>query len=138
MQLNEAGDMAKATWEEVPERFPSIRLDAFVVMPNHVHGILLVGAQFIAPSDSFEMGAPNQGAINRAPTLGEIVRSYKAASARLLRRSTTPDFAWQPNYYEHVIRDEESLIRIREFPRVYTEQSCFLGNGSRESCGNGG
>jgi hypothetical protein len=61
------------------------------------------------------MGAPNQGAINRAPTWGEIVRSYKAASARLLRRSTTPDFAWQPNYYEHVIRDEESLIRIREY-----------------------
>jgi REP element-mobilizing transposase RayT len=49
MELNNAGEIAKATWEELPAWFPSKRLDAFIVMPNHVHGIIIVGAQFIAP-----------------------------------------------------------------------------------------
>jgi hypothetical protein len=75
MELNNAGEIAKATWEELPAWFPSKRLDAFIVMPNHVHGIIIVGAQFIAPSDGFGKGAINQGAMNRAPTLGEMVRA---------------------------------------------------------------
>ena len=113
MQLNNSGQIAKAAWDELPARFPSVRLDAFIVMPNHVHGIIMVGAQFIAPSDGF--GATNQGVMNHAPTLGEIVRAYKAASTRLIRQAGTPDFAWQRNYYEHVVRDEESLNRIRQY-----------------------
>ena len=113
MQLNNSGQIAKAAWDELPARFPSVRLDAFIVMPNHVHGIIMVGAQFIAPSDGF--GATNQGVMNHAPTLGEIVRTYKAASTRLIRQAGTPDFAWQRNYYEHIVRDEESLNRIRRY-----------------------
>ena len=112
MQLNNSGQIAKAAWDELPARFPSVRLDAFIVMPNHVHGIIMVGAQFIAPSDGF--GATNQGVMNHAPTLGEIVRAYKAASTRLIRQAGTPDFAWQRNYYEHIVRDEEALDRIRQ------------------------
>src|SRR3970040_2944705 len=115
MQLNNPGQIAKAAWDELPARFPSVRLDAFIVMPNHVHGIIMVGAQFIAPSDGFGTATINQGAINRAPTLGEMVRAYKAVSTRLIRQAGTPDFAWQRNYYEHVIRDEESLNRIRQY-----------------------
>jgi len=45
MQLNNAGEIANATWNELPVRFPSVGLDAFIVMPNHVHGIIIVGAQ---------------------------------------------------------------------------------------------
>lgn len=113
MLLNNAGEIVKATWKELPARFPSLGLDAFVAMPNHIHGIIMVGAQFIAPSDGF--GETNQGAINHAPTLGEIVRTYKAASTRLIRQAGTPDFGWQRNYYEHIVRDEESLDRIRRY-----------------------
>ena len=128
MQLNNAGQIAKAAWDDMPARFPSVRLDAFIVMPNHVHGIIIVGAQFIAPPktpptnvgaqfivppDGF--GATNPGVMNYAPTLGDMVRAYKAASTRLIRQAGTPDFAWQRNYYEHVIREEESLNRIRQY-----------------------
>ena len=115
MQLNNSGQIAKAAWDELPARFPSVCLDVFIVMPNHVHGIIMVGAQFIAPSDGFGTATINQGAINRAPTLGEMVRAYKAASTRSIRQAGTPDFAWQRNYYEHVIRDEESLSHIRQY-----------------------
>ena len=115
MQLNNAGQIVKSAWEELPARFPSARLDAFIVMPNHVHGIIIVGAQFIAPSDGSGKGAINQGVMNHAPTLGKIIRAYKAVSTRLIRWEGIPDFAWQRNYYEHVVRDEESLDRIRRY-----------------------
>lgn len=115
MQLNNAGQVAKRTWDALTEQFPSVRLDAFIIMPNHVHGIVMVGAQFIAPSHGFGTATINQGVMNHAPTLGEIVRAYKAASTRLIRQAGTPDFAWQRNYYEHIVRDEESLNRIRQY-----------------------
>src|SRR3990172_8887322 len=77
MQLNNAGEIAKAAWDDMPARFPSVRRDAFIVMPNQFRGIIIVGAQFIAPSDGFD--GTNQGVMNYAPTLGDMVRAYKAA-----------------------------------------------------------
>jgi REP element-mobilizing transposase RayT len=62
-----------------------------------------------------QIGNSQDGAINRAPTLGEIVRTYKAASTRMIRQTANPGFAWQKNYYEHIIRNEESLNRIRQY-----------------------
>ncbi len=61
------------------------------------------------------VGIAREGAINRAPTLGEIIRTYKAASTRMIRQAVNADFAWQRNYYEHVIRNDESLDRIRQY-----------------------
>jgi REP element-mobilizing transposase RayT len=111
--LNRAGEIAQSSWNGLPARFSWIGLDAFVVMPNHVHGIILVGAQFIAPATVF--GNRKTGVMNHAPTLGEIVRAYKAASTRFIRQAGIPNFAWQRNYYEHVVRSEESLNRIRQY-----------------------
>jgi REP element-mobilizing transposase RayT len=112
IRLTEAGRIVDAVWGELPSRFSNMSLDAFVVMPNHVHGIILVGAQFIAPSAPQDQ---NQGAMNRAPTLGDILRTYKAVSTRMVRKIANANFAWQRNYYEHVIRDELSCDRIRQY-----------------------
>ena len=86
-------------------------------MPNHIHGILIVGAQFIAPS-SVRHGTVNATQNKRdksAPTLGEIIRAYKAASTHTVRSKVNSEFAWQRNYYEHIIRNDESLNRIRHY-----------------------
>lgn len=125
MLLNDAGRMVQAEWEALPGRFTGIDVDAFIVMPNHAHGILLlnpVGAPFMAPHDpgadspgAMNPGAMNRGAMNRAPTLGEIIRAFKAVATRRLRQSGLSEFAWQRNYYEHIIRNDESLTRIREY-----------------------
>lgn len=106
MAVNIAGKIVGDIWKKLPIKFPSIIVDAFIVMPNHFHGIIIVGAQFIAPSE---------GVINHAPTLGKIVRTFKAQSARTIRQQYNSGFSWQRNYYEHVIRDESSLNRIREY-----------------------
>ena len=111
------GEIIQNMWSELPGRFSQIDVDSFVAMPNHIHGVIVVGAQFIAPSNSppgmVEDAA--RGAMNRAPTVGEVIRVYKAVSARAIRSTISADFRWQRNYYEHVIRSEESLNRIRQY-----------------------
>ena len=129
---SDSGNVVSEAWNEAARRFPSVELDAFVVMPNHVHGIIfLVGAELAEPTANYpnDVGAglalpgtiappsPPTGAASGAPTLGDVVRVFKSISAievnRVLSRSGQP--LWQRNYYDHVIRDEASLLRIREY-----------------------
>ena len=112
VQLNSVGTIVSEIWSDLPNRFPNVSVDMFVVMPNHIHVILNVGAQFIAPSDT---PRSRQGAMNCAPTLGEIIRTFKAVSTHKIRQSENRSFGWQRNYYEHVIRNEQSLNRIRQY-----------------------
>jgi len=116
MRLNELGQMVQTVWDGLRERFPAIESDAFVVMPNHVHGILvLVGAGLALSQGGAASSAPTGPA--SITTLGTVVRAFKSICAigvnRLLSRSGQP--LWQRSYYEHIIRDEESLNRIREY-----------------------
>lgn len=110
LQLRSPGTIVQTTWLTLPKRFPFVVLDEFVVMPNHFRGIIsLVGAQFIAPASN------PTGVMNHAPTLGECVRAFKAMSTRLIHRAGLVEFGWQQNYYEHVVRSEAELNRIREY-----------------------
>jgi putative transposase len=106
MIVNNIGKAILDVWNSLPHRFPGIGLDTFVLMPNHVHGIITVGAQFIAPDLAIPIPSPK---------LGQVVRTFKAAATSQVRQNLDPDFAWQRNYYEHVIRNEKSLNRIREY-----------------------
>jgi putative transposase len=119
LELNDAGQMVQTCWREISEHYPGVETDVFIVMPNHVHGIIfLVGAGPCAcPS---EVGQPR----GVAPTLSlpDIVQRFKSLTTkrytegvRKLQWSSFPARLWQRNYYEHVIRDEESLNRIREY-----------------------
>lgn len=117
MRLSAEGEAVRDVWSGLPRLFPSVDLDEFVVMPNHVHGIIaipFVGAQFIAPST--HGGAVGEG--KHAPALGDAVRAFKAAAARRVRLSSNPEFRWQRNYYEHVVRNEDDLNRIRLYIRM--------------------
>lgn len=64
---SKTGRMVQSIWEELPKHYPGVSTDAFIAMPNHVHGILIVGAQFIAPDRDVHHDA-NAGVINHAPT----------------------------------------------------------------------
>ncbi|MBI5436046.1 MAG: transposase [Nitrosomonadales bacterium] len=118
MQLNDVGRLVRNVWDMLPDHYAGVTLDTFVVMPNHIHGIVMlndVGAQFIAPNN--DDGAINRGTINRAPTIGEIIRAFKARCTHGINqlRSVQGVSIWQRNYYEHIIRDESSLQEIREY-----------------------
>lgn len=118
MRLNEAGRMVQAVWEEIPVHYAGVAIDAFVVMPNHIHGIVvLVGAT--------PCGRPLSGqAQGPAPTISlpDVVHRFKtmttkhyADGVKQAGWSPFPGQLWQRNYYEHIIRDEDSLNRIRQY-----------------------
>jgi REP element-mobilizing transposase RayT len=123
MRLNDAGAMILDVWHKIPEHFPNIDIDEFVVMPNHFHGIIVVGAQFIVPfncdaiNQKKKQGVTNQGVMNHAPTVGEIVRAFKARGTHAINqtRNSPGHPVWQRNYYEHIIRSEEEMNRVREY-----------------------
>jgi len=96
---------------EIPDHFPSAELDEFIIMPNHIHGILSV-----TEDDSF-LESERQTHMVKATSLGTIVRSYKSAvSKRInLRRNTPGDSIWQRNYYESIVTSSTDLVKIREY-----------------------
>ena len=114
MVLNQAGVAASECWRKIPEHFPQVELDAYVIMPNHVHGILVinetVGAKNFSPLPS---GRPR----GTSKTIGSVVRGYKIGVTKWMRQNTTACNVWQRNYYEHIIRNETELNRIREYIR---------------------
>jgi len=99
-------------WNELPDHYPHVRLDAFVIIPNHIHGIIVltdVGAG-LRP-------APTPSVCTRRHGLPEIVRAFKSFSSRRLNAhfGTPGARLWQRNYYEHVIRTDDDLNRIRQY-----------------------
>jgi REP element-mobilizing transposase RayT len=133
MRLSKVGTVADRAWREIPEHFPHVELGSFVVMPNHVHGILVLHA----PTTPNEIGSdatasePGRGTIYRAPTeqfgaprigsIPTIVGTYKAAVTRAVGRLPGDRHTiWQRNYYEHVIRDDADWDRIRGYIDVNT------------------
>lgn len=116
MILNKYGEIIQKIWDEIPEKYFGVGIDYFQMMPNHIHGIIIiVGAQFIAPNNGNTR--QYQGVINHAPTVGDIVRGVKArCSCMVNKMHGTPSASfWQRNYYEHVIRDKNDLNRVREY-----------------------
>ena len=144
VRLNDAGRMIHAVWDELPNHYPGVITDAFVVMPNHIHGIItLVGADprvcpdrtpahpdvgadpRVCPDTTRVCPVPPQGQPQRvAPTLGlpDVVHRFKTITTKKyvdgVKQHNWQPFRgrlWQRNYYEHIIRDENALNKIREY-----------------------
>jgi len=124
VKLSKFGLVAKQQWEKLPKRFPNIELGAFVVMPNHVHGIIQILERTGTANNSTSHGddssrrAPTEGFQKPVPnSIPTIVRSYKSAvSYRInLMRGSDGVPVWQRNYYEHVIRNHEDWDRIHQY-----------------------
>ncbi len=119
------GRIAAECWDDLPNHYPHLILDAFVVMPNHVHGILVlddisVGADFkpASTTDSPDtVGAGLKPAPTQRHALPEIVRAFKTFSARRINvmKNVKGIPFWQRNYYEHIIRNERSYFAIRDY-----------------------
>lgn len=127
MVLNEAGRIAEKCWGEIPLHFPTVSLDEFVIMPNHLHGVLhLRGKGHGMPSPSF--GKPQAG------SLGTVVGAFKAAVSRIIGRgrqlptrskfpahvgpiSAGASAIWHRNYWDVIVQDEKALAAIRNYIR---------------------
>jgi len=113
MVLNEYGKIVQAAWEDLSNHYTDVQLDEFIVMPNHVHGIIWL----IDLKTNVDVGA----GLKPAPTwrfgLSEIVRGFKTFSSRRINvsRKTPGIIVWQRSFYDHIIRDEIKLNKIREY-----------------------
>jgi REP element-mobilizing transposase RayT len=134
MALNDTGRMIAVTWQKIPEYYNGINVDTFQIMPNHIHGIIIVGADSRFPVGAvsrFPVGAgpracPRevhpQGVAPTRLSLGDVVGRFKSLTTRKyvdgVNLNKWPSFdthLWQRNYYEHVIRSENDLSGIREY-----------------------
>ena len=117
MLLSDAGKLVERCWANLAERFPCLALDTFVIMPNHIHGIIRIVQDEGAASGVARKEGARWGAASSAPTLGEIVRAFKSTSARAvnLLLSRAERALWQRNYFERVIRNDDGLGKIREY-----------------------
>ncbi len=134
MDLSEIGKIAQTEWLKTPEIRPDMNLElgSFVVMPNHFHGIITIGEnQYNTP-----MTGDGRDAMHRVSTttttatttdttykntfapqsknLASIIRGFKSAVTKTARQ-IHPDFAWQPRFHDHIIRDEKSFYTISEY-----------------------
>ena len=126
MRLNEYGNIVKACWDDLPNHYPHTVLDAFVIMPNHVHGIITIVDDARDVNANIGIGAGSVGAglkpaptktVNKRHGLSEIVRAFKTFSSRRINetRDNPGCPVWQRNFYEHVIRNEEELSGVRQY-----------------------
>ncbi len=127
MVLNNLGKTAEMYWCAIPFHYPHAILDLFVVMPNHVHGVVVidndvrvspVGANNYSPLRTHSHLQPiPDGARPRgtSKTIGAVIRGYKIGVTKWARNNLKMRDVWQRNYYENIIRDDRSLNRIREY-----------------------
>jgi len=118
MRLNEFGEIVCDEWLKTEIIRPRVQLDVFVIMPNHIHGIIIVN----------DVDGCCRGTLQRAPTIEQfgkptsdsiptIIRLFKSATTKRINeyRNTPAVSVWQRNYYEHIIRNEIELNEIREY-----------------------
>ncbi|MFZ5951215.1 MAG: transposase [Candidatus Rifleibacteriota bacterium] len=129
MHLNEAGVFAQNCWQQIPSHFPSVILDEYVIMPNHVHGLIMIKGEWLQgqgtePADLSQTPGlmKNDDSENLAKfqhsipgSIGVIVRGFKSAVTRWFRANTKINVVWQRNFYDHIVRDENELDRIRSY-----------------------
>ncbi len=147
MLMNKYGLVTALTVEWLKERYSYVDLDEWIVMPNHVHAIILidrrdVGAVREPPAEGRGVGAVREppaegrdvGAVHEPPVvgrekikpLGSLVGAFKTVSTKKINqmRGTPGEMVWQRNYYEHVIRSENELERIRDY--IYCNPQAWL------------
>ena len=112
MQLSNYGRIVAEQWEISATMRREISLDAFVIMPNHIHGIVFINESGVGATG----GSPVRWG-PRQYSLASLLSGLKSATTKRINdlRQTPGGLVWQRNYYEHVIRDQGSLQRIREY-----------------------
>ena len=129
VRLNSFGKIIQVCWDDLMRHFLHVRLDSFVVMPNHVHGIIITkdcddsrGEAFVNQGQSVSSLHSDTNASplphgTRSGSLGAIIQNFKSVSTRKVNKmkKTYRNSLWQRNYYEHIIRNEKSLNTIRRY-----------------------
>jgi len=122
MVLNDYGKIANDTWLDLPNHNSNVELDEYIIMPNHIHRIIVLNYN-INNKNNVGTGSepvPTNTSINKKHHgLSEIIRQFKTFSAKRInqKRKTIGKPLWQRSFYDNIIRNEKSLNHIREYIR---------------------
>lgn len=140
MELSSIGEIAHQYYQEIPIHFPFALLDAFIIMPDHIHGIIIIdnasvvqtpklGVSTLSPKLGISTLAPIKDASTLSPelisssgakknwtpgSLGVIINQYKRICT-ISARKINPDFEWQPRFYDHIIRNNHAYSNIQNY-----------------------
>ena len=115
MRLNNWGKFVHECWQQIPIHFPCVAIDQFVVMPNHVHGIVVLRDDNIMGDACRDKAClvPNN---RREMKLSTIIGSFKSSVTREINKIPSNHiFAWQRSFHDHIIRSERELINIQNY-----------------------
>jgi putative transposase len=116
MILSETGQIAEKFWREIPGHFPNIKLDEYIIMPDHIHGIII-----IVETPKLGVSTAKLGASTAKLGVSTIINQFKRICTITIK-TLGFDFAWQPRYYDHIIRTRIELYRIRKYIRENPEK----------------
>lgn len=126
VELNQMGKTIKKYWLEISKHFSNVSLDEFVIMPNHLHGIIVIDKNnndYVETSNLGVSTNQNQGGVTHTKNpmgknnLGEIIRWFKGKTSFEIHQLGFFSSIWQSRFYDHIIRNDEDLNRIREYIR---------------------
>jgi REP element-mobilizing transposase RayT len=122
IKTNEIGEMIRLYWNHLPRRYPNVELDEFVLMPNHIHGIIRIVRAVHEPplppnAVKFVRGAIRESPLRRKMLLAKIIGYFKMNTAKRINeiRGVAGVPVWQRNYYEHIVRNNDELNKIRDY-----------------------
>jgi putative transposase len=100
MQLNVTGQIVSAIWQKIPQHFPNVEIDEFILMPDHLHGIIVISEQ-----------------AEQSISLATIIQNFKSISTRKINKITQNSGVsiWQRNYHERIVRNDQELHCLREY-----------------------
>lgn len=123
--LNDIGQIAEKFWIEIPSHFKNVELDDFVIMPNHIHGILIIHNKMVGTLQSeirtLQCNVPTDNKYfseisPKAETISTIIRSYKSICTKTINKEQTEIFfAWHTRFHDHIVRNEKALNAIRKY-----------------------
>lgn len=119
VSLSDIGIIANNNWIRIPEHLKNANLDEFKVMPNHIHGIIIIENQKygeeIRKGVSYNKSTINKFSKPIKGSLSIIINQFKSSLTRWCHKNGNYDFSWQSKFYDHIIRNEKSLQKIREY-----------------------
>jgi putative transposase len=121
--LSSAGKIVQQEILHTARRRPSVTIDVWQVMPNHLHGIFIIDnwkrkdqkVDMHSPLRRTPYEEPEPEMKLRADSLGAIMNQFKGECTKRIRRHLMPEFCWQERFHDHIIRNEKSLQSIREY-----------------------
>ena len=113
MILSETGIITEKLWQEIPAHFPFVKMDKFIIMPNHIHGIIIIDNNDYLVGNRHACSSNEKRRYQKIPV---IIGLFKSSVTRKINQvQNNCLFQWQKSYYDHIIRNENSLNDIRNY-----------------------